>query len=93
MRRVTPLESGALLETKLMEGSSGSSFPKHRASIESVLVVIAGRCIIRFSEVEHALEAGDSFLVPADDWHQITADSEFKAVHVMPKEIEFVFST
>lgn len=93
MRKVTPLEIGSLFETKRMEGESGTSFPKHRASTESVLVVTEGRCIIKFSNADHALQAGDSFVVPADEWHQVAADPDFKAVHIMPKEIEFKFST
>lgn len=93
MRKVTPLETGSLFETKRMEGASGVSFPSHRASIESVLVVTEGRCIIKFSDADHGLEAGDSFVVPADEWHQVIADPDFKAVHIMPKEIEFEFST
>lgn len=92
MRRVTPLQEGSLFETKRMEGGPGTSFPRHRASTESVLVVTEGHCIITLSDTDHSLEAGDSFVVPADEWHQVLANPDFKAVHIMPKEIEFVFS-
>lgn len=92
MKQVTPLKEGSLFETKQMEGTSGEAFPRHRASIESVLVVIEGRCVIRFPDTDHVLEAGDSFIVPPDEWHQVVGDPDFKAIHIMPKEIEFVFS-
>ncbi|AJE68539.1 MULTISPECIES: cupin domain-containing protein [Corynebacterium] len=91
--RVTLLEEGALFETKRMEAASGISWPRHRASTESVLVVTEGRCIVQFSAEDRGVSAGDSLVIPADIWHEIVADPEFKAVHIMPKEIRFTFST
>ena len=92
MRKVTTLADGAELVAKRMEGASGTAFPAHTASLESVLVVTGGRCIISFSGTDHHLVAGDSFVVPADEWHQVVADPEFAAVHVMPKDIRFTFA-
>lgn len=93
IQKVTPLKEGSLFVTKQMEATSGISFPRHRASIESVLVVTEGRCIIKFPDDNHALSAGDSFVVPPDVWHQVAADSDFTAVHIMPKDIQFEFTT
>lgn len=90
--QVTPLGEGALFVTKQMEASSGTSLPRHKASIESVLVVTNGQCNLRLSDTDHVLKRGDSFIVPANIWHQITADPAFTAVHIMPKEIQFEFS-
>lgn len=90
--KVTPLQEGSLFTTKRMEGTSGVSMPRHRSSIESVLVVTDGQCIIQFDDEHHALTEGESFVVPADVWHQVVANPDFKAVHVMPKEIRFEFS-
>lgn len=90
--KVTPLEEGVFWVTKRMEATSGLAMPGHTASIESVLVVTEGRCIVKFRDAEHRLSDGDSFVVPADVWHQVVADPDFKAVHVMPKEIRFKFS-
>lgn len=92
MRKVTPLNEGSLFTVKQMHGTEGTAFPGHTASIESVLVVVEGRCTIAFAESSHELGAGDTFVVPADKWHQITGDPDFKAVHVMPNEIRFDFS-
>lgn len=91
--RVTPLEEGSLFVTKQLEATSGRVLPRHRASVESVLVVVEGGCIISLPEVERPLKAGDSFIVPPDAWHQIRANPAFKAIHIMPKEIRFDFST
>lgn len=90
--KVTPLLKGDLWLTKQMEGTDGVSLPGHRASIESVVVVIEGQCVIQFSDARHALRQGDTFIVPPDVWHQVRADPAFKAIHVMPKEIQFEFS-
>lgn len=92
MKKVTPLNSGSVYTTKRMEGASGQPFPGHTASVESVLVVTHGRCILKFRDKDHWVEAGESFVVPADQWHQVVADPEFKAVHVMPHEIQFHFA-
>lgn len=91
MKKVTPLQEGALLSAKRMEGTSETPFPGHTASIESVLVVTEGRCIIEFADARHELQAGDAFLVPPDQWHRVTGDPDFKAVHVMPTDIRFDF--
>lgn len=92
MKKVTPLQDGRLFTAKQMEGTSGTPFPGHTASIESVLVVTEGRCTIEFTDARHELTAGDTFLVPPDEWHQVTGDPDFKAVHVMPKDIRFDFA-
>lgn len=90
--KVTPLQEGSLWVTKRMEATLGFAMPGHTASVESVLVVTEGRCIVKFLDTEHPLSEGDSFVVPPDVWHQVVADPNFKAVHVMPKEIRFRFS-
>lgn len=90
--RVTLLEEGTMFITKRMEATVGISWPRHRASVESVLVVTEGRCIFKFPEADRTVSAGDSFVIPADVWHEIVADPAFTAVHIMPKEIRFTFS-
>lgn len=92
MKKVTPLKNGADFVTKRMEADSGEAFPEHTASVESVLVVTRGRCVVKFPDADHALEAGDSFVVPADVWHQVVADPDFSAVHIMPHQIRFEFA-
>lgn len=92
MKKVTPLQVGSMFTTKRMEGASGQPFPRHTASVESVLVVTEGRCVLKFTDQDHAVEAGESFIVPSDAWHQVVADPAFKAVHVMPHEIKFEFA-
>ena len=90
-RKVTTLADGTDLVAKRMEGASGTAFPEHAASLESVLVVTDGRCIIKFRDTEHGLAPGDSLVVPAGEWHQVVAAPQFAAVHVMPKDIRFTF--
>lgn len=92
MKKVTPLGEGGQFTVKRMEGSAGDAFPRHTASVESVLVVTEGQCILEFDDARHVLTAGDTFVVPPDEWHQVIADPAFQAAHVMPNEIRFVFA-
>lgn len=91
MKKTTSLETGAVLVTKRMEGTDGTEFPKHTASLESVLVLLDGSCTIVFSDAAHELRPGDTFIVPANEVHQVVGTPHFKAVHVMPKDIRFDF--
>lgn len=92
MRKTTALREGAVLVTKEMKGTDGTSFPRHTASLESALVVLAGSCTITFPDTAHELRAGDTFVVPADEVHQVVGTPDFTAVHVMPKDIRFDFT-
>ncbi|MCQ9337395.1 hypothetical protein NQ011_12010 [Corynebacterium phoceense] len=38
------------------------------------------------------VRAGDSVVIPVDVWHEIVADPDFTAVHIMPKDIRFTLS-
>lgn len=90
--QVTPLGEGSLFDTKRMEAEEGVSWPRHKASTESVLVVTEGRCIVEFPDSDHRVSAGDSLIIPADIWHEVVPAPEFKAIHIMPKDIRFTFS-
>lgn len=93
MKRTVSLEDGAVLMTKRMEGSEGTAFPKHTASHESALVVLDGVCTITFPDAVHELRAGDTFIVPANEVHQVVGQPDFTAIHIMPKDIRFTFKT
>lgn len=93
MRKTVSLKDGEVLMTKRMEGTDGTAFPKHTASRESVLVMLEGACTITFGEEVHELVAGDTFIVPADAPHQVVGKPDFKAIHIMPKDIRFDFRT
>lgn len=91
MKKTTSLKDGAVLMTKRMHGTDGTAFPPHTASQESALVVLEGVCAITFGEVTHELRAGDTFIVPADEVHQVVGVPDFTAIHIMPKDIRFDF--
>lgn len=92
MTTTATLAEGSTFVAKRMQASSGTGFPRHKASTESVLVVTEGRCLIRYASRTETLDAGDTAVIPADDWHQVEADPHFTATHVMPKDIRFTFS-
>lgn len=91
MKKTVSLQNGAVLMTKQMEGTEGTEFPKHTASLESVLVMLEGSCTVVFPDAAHELRPGDTFIVPASKVHQVVGTPHFKAVHVMPKDIRFDF--
>lgn len=96
MEKVTPpktkiLGTGNELMAKQMQANAGDLLPKHLASTESVLVIQKGSCTLHFEETASTLTQGDVFIVPAELIHQIEAKQDFRAVHVMPKEIKFIF--
>ena len=91
MRRTVDLRDGAVLMTKRMEGTEGTEFPRHTASLESVLVMLEGSCTITFPDAAHELHPGDTFIVPADEVHHVVGTPDFKAIHIMPRNIRFDF--
>lgn len=96
MRKTIPLDEGSELVAKQMVGTEGTPFPAHTASQESVLVIVEGSCTITFpnpaaASREHHLRSGDTFIVPAQEVHQVVGTPDFRAVHIMPRGIHFDF--
>lgn len=89
--KVKLLGRGKVMEAKQMSADAGDLLPEHLANLESVLVVLEGEGIMHLNGEAHPLKPGDAFIVPQDDKHQIEAKDDFKAVHVMPKDIKFEF--
>lgn len=89
--KITLLATGKKFKAKRMEAKAGDLLPKHLANIESVLIVLEGECVLALAGTEHVLKQGDSFIVPPEIEHQIRAIEDFKAIHVMTKDIEFKF--
>ncbi len=89
--KVQTLTSGKNLVAKQMQAKANSLMPAHQADKESILLVLEGNCEFRMMDEVHHLKVGDSILVPAKVNHQIKAIKDFKAVHFMPKDIQFEF--
>lgn len=89
--KVTLVEEGEKMTIKQMEAFTGQLLPKHKASDESVLVVIEGACVLNLAKKDHLLGPGDSMVIPPNVWHQIKVNQNFKALHVMPNGIQFDF--
>lgn len=85
------LASGTKLVAKQMQANAGELLPAHLATLESILLIHEGECILTINETEHTLKQGDSIVVPPEIRHQIRVIKDFKAIHFMPKEIEFTF--
>jgi|SRR5690554_259551 len=96
MKKVTKpnvrlLSKGERFVAKQMQAKAGEILPEHIASIESVVVVTEGECILALEGSDHVLKIGDAFVVPPKIKHQIRAVEDFKAVHVMTNDIAFEF--
>lgn len=89
--KVRSLATGPDLVAKQMEANAGDVLPRHLANIESILFVHEGQCTLRISGKEELLKAGDAYIIPPDTEHQIKAETNFKGVHFMPKDIKFKF--
>jgi len=89
--KVKMLTSGNKLMAKQMQAKAGELLPIHLANAESILLVQEGECIIKLNDKDNILKQGDAFVVPPDVKHQIKVNRDFKAVHFMPNEIEFIF--
>lgn len=85
------LAKGDMFSAKQMGAKAGELLPKHTASIESVVIMMEGECVINLDGIDYVLKQGDSFIVPPRVVHQIRAVDDFKAVHVMTNDIEFEF--
>lgn len=92
MRRTVDLLEGAVLMTKRMEGTDGTEFPRHTASLESALVILEGSCTVVLPDAAQELRAGDTFIVPAGVIHQVVGTPDFQAIHILPKDIRFDFT-
>ena len=89
--QVKVLASGTELVTKQMQAAAGDLLPQHLASLESVLFIHKGECILDLDGEEKILKQGDAFIVPPKIKHQIKAITDFKGIHFMPKEIRFEY--
>ncbi len=89
--RIVQLANGERFNAKQMEAGAGDLLPKHIASIESVLVVLNGECVLSIAGTDHVLKPGDCFVVPPDVEHQIRVIEDLRAVHVMTNDIRFTF--
>ena len=83
--KVKKISQGHTMEIKQMSAKAGELLPKHSANVESVLVVTQGKCNLMMNGENHALSAGESFIVPKELKHQISVEEDFKAYHIMPK--------
>lgn len=89
--KVSTLATGKKLVAKQMQANAGDLLPKHLASVESILFVHEGECILSIQDEEKLLKPGDAYIIPPDVKHQIHAQTDFKGVHFMPVEIKFEF--
>ncbi|HEY5534849.1 MAG TPA: cupin domain-containing protein [Ignavibacteria bacterium] len=86
------LKTGASFKVLKVTGQAGMHMPLHYSTKEAVLIVQGGSALLNIDEKEHLLQAGDSFIIPARQNHNLSLKSEFKALVIMSLDsnIEFV---
>lgn len=88
---VTELAIGTNFAAKQMQANAGETMPDHHASLESILFIYEGDCIIKMNNEEIHLKPGQAVSIPALVRHQIKAVTDYKGIHFMPIGIEFKF--
>lgn len=88
---VKAMAEGEKFITKQMKADLGKLLPKHRASLESVVVMTKGEIMLNLEGEDHPLKQGDVFVVPPDAKHQIKVIEDFAAIHIMPHDIKFEY--
>lgn len=88
---VTVLATGTDFVAKQMRAGAGETMPSHHASMESVLFVYDGECILELGNREVVLRQGEATVIPKLVRHQIKAVTDYKGIHFMPKDIKFEF--
>ena len=86
------LATGASIKVLKVTGQSGMQMPLHYGTEEAVFIVQEGSALLNIDEKEHLLQAGDSFIIPARQNHNLSLKKNFKALVIMPlnSNIEFV---
>jgi len=88
---VTELAKGVRFTAKQMQAKAGEKMPEHQADRESILFIHKGECSLRMENGEFFLKSGDAINIPSFVKHQITAITEYKGIHFMPRDIKFEF--
>ena len=70
-RRVLASSSTLMLTEHTME--KGSVFPEHQHHHEQLAYLLSGRIIVETGGIQYTVVGGDSFVVPPDVPHKVTA--------------------
>ncbi len=89
--RVRTIATGREMVAKQMQADAGDLLPEHTASLESILFIHEGACVLTMAGEEIPLEAGVGHVIPPDTRHQIRVVSDFKGLHIMPRSIRFEY--
>ncbi len=70
-RRVLAHSPKLMLTEHIME--KGSVFPEHKHPHEQLAYLLSGQIIVEMGSAQFTVVAGDSFVVPSDVSHKVTA--------------------
>lgn len=79
-RRVLAFNDKLMLVEHVM--AAGSEFPRHNHPHEQLAFLVKGRLRVICNDTEYFVEAGDSFVVPGNVYHQVFALEDSVALDV-----------
>lgn len=85
------LSTGNSLKTLQVSALAGMIMPLHHATKETVIVVQEGMAILKMPSVEHILEKGTAFIIPALIDHSLEIKKDFKAIAIMAIDANIEF--
>lgn len=90
--QMTVAHVGAQYKILCVTGQKGMEMPTHISTKEAVVVVLKGQAVIKISNKEIYLNAGESAIIPAHEPHTLHIKSEFLSHVIMDQDSEIVFS-
>lgn len=90
--KLETLKTGDSFKIYIVTGQQGMEMPLHYSTHEAVVIVQEGSALLAIDGVEHLLEKGSSFIIPAGKNHRLMLKADFKSLVVMAldSKIEFV---
>lgn len=89
--QLTPLDTGEQVKAFQVTGRKEMIMPDHHSTEEAVVVVLEGAAELRFTDGNHSLSKGGTFLIPGGKPHKLVLLEDFRAMVVMPMESKIEF--
>ena len=89
---LTQLDKSASYKVVQVTGQPGMIMPYHYSTKEVVLIIMEGAALLTMDKKEHLLKKGDTFIIPANQSHQLFLQTEFKGIVIMPINATILFN-
>ncbi len=86
-----PLQVGEEFQTFVVTGEAGMNMPPHISTKEAVVIIRHGDAILNMDDKEHKLTAGEVFIIPGNNVHSLSLNSDFQAIVIMARDSRIEF--